>query len=192
MKLIVGLGNPGKKYRFNRHNVGFQLLDYLIEKWKGFKIGGKEIMGELYRVKATGKEKFPRENFLLLKPTTFMNLSGKSVGTVARFYKIAPSEIVVIHDDLDLKVGQLRFKKGGGNGGHNGLKSIDTAIGPDYWRVRIGIGRPSKREQVVEYVLGDFDREEWEQCIRPLFPIIELGIGKIERAGSIYSRKGCK
>jgi PTH1 family peptidyl-tRNA hydrolase len=121
-----------------------------------------------------------------------MNLSGRSVGKVAQFFKLHPSEIVVIHDDLDLQLGQLKFKRGGSSGGHNGIKSIDSQIGPDYWRVRIGIGRPPRKEEVIDYVLGDFTPEELERCIKPLFPIIEKAVRQIEEAPSRYSRKGCK
>jgi PTH1 family peptidyl-tRNA hydrolase len=181
MKLIVGLGNPGPKYALTRHNVGFMAVDYLIEKWGAGKVGSK-FKGELFK---SGE-------YLLLKPLTFMNLSGESVELVKNFYKLDNSQIIVIHDDIDLQPGQLKFKRGGSAGGHNGLKSIDAHIGKDYWRVRIGVGRPLRKGEVVSYVLGNFDPKELEECILPLFPVIEKAVQEIEKAPSKYSRKGCQ
>jgi len=108
------------------------------------------------------------ERVLLLKPQTFMNLSGESVGEAARFFKILPSEIVVIHDEIDLRPGKLRVKRGGGNAGHNGLRSIDSSLGPDYWRVRIGVGHPGIKELVQPYVLQNFSGEELTGWVEPL------------------------
>ena len=139
MKLIVGLGNIGKEYQLNRHNVGFLAVDYLIDTLNASKVSSK-FKGELFKT----------SEYLLLKPQTFMNLSGESVVLVKNYYKIENDDIIVIHDDIDLKLGALKFKKGGGNGGHNGLKSIDKHIGPDYYRIRIGVGRPEKKEEVVK------------------------------------------
>ncbi len=179
MKLIVGLGNPGKKYELNRHNVGFLALDYLIEKYNASKISSK-FKGDLYKA----------EKYLFLKPDTFMNLSGESVVLVRDYYKIDNDDIIVIHDDIDLKPGALRFKKGGSSGGHNGLKSIDKHIGDDYWRVRIGVGRPERKEDVVKYVLSDFSKEEIE-CIKKNFENITNAIEDIHNAASKYSKKSC-
>ena len=151
MILIVGLGNPGPEYSKTRHNVGFMLIDRL--KNSNFTdVSSAKFQGELFKF----------QNLLFLKPTTFMNLSGRSVKAVTDFYK--PERIVVIHDDLDLNFGVVKFKKGGGNGGHNGLKSIDTLMGADYERVRIGIGRSAyKGEGVVTgHVLGEFNADEKE------------------------------
>ncbi len=179
MKLIVGLGNPGKKYELNRHNVGFLAVDYLIDKFNASKISSK-FKGELFK---SGE-------YLFLKPSTFMNLSGESVVLVKNFYKFDNKDIIVIHDDIDLKLGALRFKRGGSSGGHNGLKSIDAHIGNDYYRIRIGVGRPEKKEEVVNYVLSDFSKEELE-CIRKNFENIKKAIEDIENAASKYSKKQC-
>jgi PTH1 family peptidyl-tRNA hydrolase len=179
MKLIVGLGNPGDKYEFNRHNVGFLAVDYLVDEFGASKVSSK-FKGELYK----------SDEFLFLKPMTFMNLSGESVVLVKNFYKIDNENIIVIHDDIDLKLGALRFKRGGSSGGHNGLKSIDSHIGNDYWRVRIGVGRPENKQEVVNYVLSDFSEDELK-CIKELFPRIKEAIKNIEDAASRYSKKGC-
>ncbi|WP_457564046.1 aminoacyl-tRNA hydrolase [Caminibacter pacificus] len=179
MKLIVGLGNPGSKYEKNRHNIGFLAVDYLIKEFNASKLSSK-FKGELYK----------SDEYLFLKPATYMNLSGESVRLVKDFYKIENDDIIVIHDDIDLKLGALRFKKGGGSGGHNGLKSLDANIGNDYWRVRIGVGRPERKEMVVSYVLSDFEDEELE-CLEKLFPLIKEAIKDIKNAQSRYSKKGC-
>ncbi|MEO1928502.1 MAG: aminoacyl-tRNA hydrolase [Nautiliaceae bacterium] len=179
MKLIVGLGNPGKKYELNRHNVGFLAVDYLIDVFNASKINSS-FKGELFKSK----------DCLFLKPTTFMNLSGESVVLVKNYYKIDNEDIIVIHDDIDLKLGALKFKRGGSSGGHNGLKSIDKHIGNDYYRVRVGVGRPEKKEDVVNYVLNDFSEDEFE-CIKSLFPKIEKAVQDIKNAPSRYSQKEC-
>ncbi|NPA03303.1 MAG: aminoacyl-tRNA hydrolase [Epsilonproteobacteria bacterium] len=153
MHLIVGLGNWGEKYKRNRHNIGFMVVDELINHLAPTPIFKKEFKGELYK----------KGNLLLLKPHTFMNLSGESVLAVKNFFKVDLNNIIVIHDDLDLPLGSLRFKKGGSSGGHNGLKSIDRLVGKEYLRVRFGISRPSKKEEVVRYVLSDFDEEEFKR-----------------------------
>lgn len=152
MTLIVGLGNPGAKYKNNRHNVGFMVVDALIGDLIAEPIKKTSFQGELYK----------SGDILLLKPSTFMNLSGNSVLAVKNFYKIDLEHIIVIHDDLDLPLGVIRFKRGGGHGGHNGLKSIDAAIGKEYTRVRIGISKPQQKEDVVGYVLSDFGVAEKE------------------------------
>jgi len=179
VKLIVGLGNPGKKYEFNRHNIGFLAVDYLIDEFRASKISSK-FKGELFK----------SEDFLFLKPNTFMNLSGESVVLVKEFYKISNENIIVIHDDIDLKLGALKFKIGGGSGGHNGLKSIDAHIGNDYYRVRVGVGRPERKEEVINHVLSDFKKDEFE-CLKELFPLIKEAIKDIKNAPSRFSRKGC-
>lgn len=152
-KLIVGLGNPGADYSFNRHNIGFMAADALADAahasaWQ------KKMKGML----ATGT--LNGQTILLLKPMTYMNLSGESVGEVAHYYKIEASDIIVIHDDIDLLPGQIKVKQGGGNGGHNGLKSIDTHMGKDYWRVRLGVGRPEHKTEVTNFVLGNFSKAD--------------------------------
>jgi len=142
--LIVGLGNPGSDYENTRHNIGFMVIDELIKKFNAIDVTSSSFLGKCYKSK----------NHFLLKPQTFMNLSGDSVIKVKNFYKC--EKVVVIHDDLDLPFGSLRFKLGGGHGGHNGLKSIDSKIGREYIRVRMGIGKPEHKGEVSSYVLGAF------------------------------------
>ena len=153
MILFVGLGNPGDRYENNRHNIGFQVIDALVEHYGAQNISKNAFHGELFK----------SNNLLFLKPTTFMNLSGKSLQAIKNFYKVELDDIIVIHDDLDLPFGALRFKKGGGSGGHNGLKSIDSMVGNEYIRVRLGIGKPLHKSQVADYVLHDFSSEESER-----------------------------
>lgn len=147
MTLIVGLGNPGVEYEKTRHNVGFLAIDELLKNQNFSDISNAKFKGKLYKI----------SNNLFLKPQTFMNLSGLSVKAVKDFYK--PEKIIVIHDDLDLPFGSLRFKFAGSSAGHNGIKSIDELIGANYFRVRIGISHPQKNS-VKDYVLGRFDDEE--------------------------------
>lgn len=147
MWLFVGLGNPGQAYENTRHNIGFMTIDVLLAHRSSQEISKTSFHGKLYK----------SANALYLKPTTFMNLSGKSVQAVANFYKIDLEHIIVIHDDLDLPFGAVRFKRGGGDGGHNGLKSIDPMIGKDYLRCRIGIGKPVHKSEVASFVLNPFD-----------------------------------
>jgi PTH1 family peptidyl-tRNA hydrolase len=154
MWLVVGLGNPGAKYEHNRHNIGFLAVDRIAGKLSASS-WSKKFGGEI--CEAPGAERT-----YLLKPQTFMNLSGESVAAAARFYKIPPENIIVLHDELDLLPGRLRVKQGGGSGGHNGIKSIDAHMGDNYWRVRIGIGHPGDSNLVSPYVLGDFPRDEWQ------------------------------
>lgn len=157
MFLIVGLGNPGAEYAGTRHNVGFLAADCLYEKF-GFSPFKAKFDGLIAEGKIAGEKVF------LLKPQTYMNLSGNSVVKAANFYKILPENIVVIHDDMDLQPGQLKVKTGGGAGGHNGLKSIDAAISPNYHRIRIGVGHPAgKGEAVVNHVLSRFSKADAQQ-----------------------------
>jgi len=146
--LIVGLGNPGSDYENTRHNIGFMVIDELIRKFNSTDVSSSSFLGKCYKSK----------NHFLLKPQTFMNLSGDSVIKVKNFYKC--ETVVVIHDDLDLPFGSLRFKMGGGHGGHNGLKSIDSKIGREYIRIRMGIGKPEHKGEVSSYVLGSFNDEQ--------------------------------
>jgi len=150
MLLIVGLGNPGTQYENTRHNIGFKVIDNLVNNFGARNISKSSFSGELFK----------SPNLLLLKPTTFMNLSGKSLQAVKNFYKIELEDIIVIHDDIDLPFSALRFKKGGGHGGHNGLRSIDDFIGKEYSRVRMGVGKPEYKSQVADYVLHDFSTDE--------------------------------
>jgi len=155
--LIVGLGNPGSEYESTRHNIGFMVIDSLIKRQTAQKLSSSNFSGELFKFQNT---RVSLENHFLLKPLTFMNLSGNSIVAVKKFYKI--EDVVVIHDDLDLPFGTLRFKKGGGHGGHNGLKSTDEKISREYVRVRMGIGKPEHKAQVASYVLSDFNEKEKE------------------------------
>jgi len=157
IRLIVGLGNPGREYETTRHNVGFLWVDELARLQKlNFKSEAK-FHGLTARGQLHGQEVF------LLKPQTFMNVSGRSVVALALFYKILPNQILVIHDELDLPPGVARLKMGGGHGGHNGLKDIIAHLGSkDFWRLRLGIGHPGDRNEVADYVLSDPRREERE------------------------------
>jgi PTH1 family peptidyl-tRNA hydrolase len=153
MKLIVGLGNPGPKYAATRHNIGFMAVDEIVRR-HGLKGPRDKFQGELYEGEIAG------EKVLALKPMTFMNNSGESVAPAARFYKLVPSDVIVLHDELDLAPGKLRTKRGGGAAGHNGLRSIDAHLGNDYWRVRLGIGHPGAKDLVLHYVLHAFASED--------------------------------
>lgn len=153
MKLIVGLGNPGAKYAANRHNIGFLALDRIaadhdFTPWRA-RFQGMAADGRLGDTRVT-----------LLKPQTFMNLSGQSVGEAARYLKLTPADIIVLHDELDLAPGKCRVKQGGGHAGHNGLRSIHQHIGAEYGRVRLGIGHPGHKDKVASYVLSDFAKAE--------------------------------
>jgi len=153
MRLIVGLGNPGARYERTRHNVGFMAADAIVRR-HSLPPFRPRFKGEFTEGAIGGRK------IMLLKPQTFMNDSGESVGTAARFFKLDPGEVAIIHDELDLKEGKLRVKRGGGAAGHNGLRSIDALFANDYWRVRIGIGHPGARELVLPYVLQNFPAEE--------------------------------
>ncbi|MDU8912776.1 aminoacyl-tRNA hydrolase [Aestuariicoccus sp. MJ-SS9] len=153
MQIFVGLGNPGAKYARNRHNIGFMALDRIAEA-HGFGPWKARFQGQV----AEGR--LGSEKVLLLKPETFMNRSGQSVGEAMRFYKLAPEDITVFHDELDLAPGKARVKQGGGHAGHNGLRSIHAHIGENYARVRLGIGHPGHKDKVAAYVLHDFAKAE--------------------------------
>ncbi|MGJ8544566.1 MAG: aminoacyl-tRNA hydrolase [Sulfitobacter sp.] len=153
MKLLVGLGNPGAKYAGNRHNIGFMAMDRIAQDhgfapWRG-KHQGMVTEGRFGAARA-----------VLLKPETFMNLSGQSVQAALRFYKIDPADLIVFHDEIDLAPGKVKYKMGGGHAGHNGLRSIHQHTGPDYGRVRLGVGHPGNKDAVPGYVLRDFAKAE--------------------------------
>ncbi|MEI4234645.1 aminoacyl-tRNA hydrolase [Roseovarius sp. D22-M7] len=156
MRLFVGLGNPGAKYARNRHNIGFMAVDAIAAD-HGFGPWRAKFQGQMAEGVLAG------EKVVLLKPETFMNLSGQSVGAAARFYKLGAAEVTVFHDELDLAPGKLRVKTGGGHAGHNGLRSIQSHLGADYMRVRLGIGHPGHKDRVTHYVLQDFAKadEAW-------------------------------
>lgn len=153
MHLITGLGNPGDKYRHNRHNIGFMVVDALQEKF-GRETFRSKFHGEYAQAEIGGKK------ILLLKPTTFMNRSGIAVQECSQFFKVPKGNIIVIHDELDLDTARVKVKIGGSNAGHNGLKSIDALIGPEYLRLRFGISHPGDRDRVADYVLSNFSTDE--------------------------------
>jgi PTH1 family peptidyl-tRNA hydrolase len=153
MKLFVGLGNPGEKHSANRHNIGFLALDRIAER-HGFGPWRKKFQG------LVSEGTIGSNRVLLLKPETYMNESGRSVGEAQRFLKIPISDVYVFHDELDLAPGKVKVKAGGGNAGHNGLRSISAHLDNDYKRVRLGIGHPGSKDAVVYYVLNDFAKSE--------------------------------
>jgi len=161
--LFVGLGNPGTEYQRHRHNVGFMAVDEIIRRFS-FSTPQKKYKGEIAQGEIEGQKVF------VLKPQTYMNLSGESVQAAAAFYKVKPENIIVFYDELDVEPSKLKIKQGGGAGGHNGIKSIDQHLGKNYWRVRIGIGHPGDRARVTGYVLGNFmtSDETWLDKLLPL------------------------
>ena len=165
MHLIVGLGNPGDKYRNNRHNIGFLAVD-AIARGHGFPAFREKYQGLISEGTIDG------ERVLLLKPQTFMNSSGDSVQKVAAFYKLGPADISVLYDEIDLAPGKTRVKVGGSAGGHNGTRSIDPQIGTNYRRVRLGIGHPGHKDLVMPHVLGDFSKAEQQAWLVPLLEAI--------------------
>ncbi|MEO6423525.1 MAG: aminoacyl-tRNA hydrolase [Candidatus Nitrotoga sp.] len=181
IKLIVGLGNPGREYEFTRHNAGFWWVDTFARKHPNAFKPESKFHGLVARVQVDGSE------LILLKPQTFMNVSGRSVGALSQFYKIEPRNILVVHDDLDLPPGSVKLKLGGGHGGHNGLKDIFAHLGTrDFWRLRIGIGHPGERSDVVDFVLNAPRREETEliehAMQRALDVVPSIVDGKLEAA----------
>lgn len=152
MRLVVGLGNPGNEYENTRHNVGFALVDAL--QGRGF-AAWKSGHNALSARGAIGNE-----DVLLVKPMTYMNLSGDAVGSLMRFYKVEPEALIAVHDELDFEVGRVAVKLGGGHGGHNGLRSLMAHCGRDFVRVRVGVGKPPSKEQGANWVLGHFDKRE--------------------------------
>lgn len=155
MLLLVGLGNPGAGYRDNRHNVGFMAVDAIHGHWR-LPPYRKKFHGEAAEGTIGG------ERVVLLKPMTYMNESGRAVQAAMAFYKLAPGEVVVFHDEMDLAAGKLRVKTGGGHAGHNGIRDIQAHVGPEFRRVRIGVGHPGDKGRVIGHVLKDFSKEEAE------------------------------
>jgi peptidyl-tRNA hydrolase, PTH1 family len=181
IKLFVGLGNPGPEYEGTRHNAGFWWIDALAEAWKATLVPDRSYHGQVARVNLNG------ETLWLLKPQTFMNLSGKSVAALARFFKIQPHEILVAHDELDIVPGQVKLKLGGSHAGHNGLRDIHGQLGTDdYWRLRLGIGHPGVKSEVIHWVLkkpSPEHREAIEECIaRTMKAVPALLAGDMEKA----------
>lgn len=180
IKLIVGLGNPGAQYEATRHNAGFWWVDQVCAETVSKLNLEAKFFGHAGKLKS-------HEDTWLLKPTTFMNASGRAVAALAKFYKITPESILVIHDELDLPPGVTKLKKGGGHGGHNGLKDIAAQLGtPDFWRLRIGIGHPGDKNQVANFVLHAATRDEQtliEQNIDQSTTLLPLLLqGKFEEA----------
>lgn len=155
MQLWVGLGNPGGQYALNRHNIGFMALDAIAEI-HGFSAFKSKFQGAL------SEGRIGHDKILLLKPMTFMNKSGQSIGETLRFYKLEPDQVTIFHDELDLDPMRVKAKTGGGHAGHNGLRSAHQHIGPDYHRIRIGIGHPGHKARVTGHVLGNYSKEEMD------------------------------
>jgi PTH1 family peptidyl-tRNA hydrolase len=175
VKLVVGLGNPGPEYKATRHNAGFWWVENLADAQRVRLRAQSKFFGRVGRVTDGGHDCW------LLLPTTYMNASGRAVQAFAAFYKIAPDDILVVHDELDLPPGTARLKKGGGVAGHNGLKDISAKLGPDFWRLRIGIGHPGDRDEVTDYVLHPPRQEEAELISNAVehslgvWPLIQTG-----------------
>ena len=180
IKLFVGLGNHGAEYEATRHNAGFWWVDALARDLKVNLVPERSYHGLMARTTVHG------ETIWLLEPQTFMNLSGKSVGALARFFKIKPEEVLVVHDELDVVPGQAKLKLGGSHAGHNGLRDIHAQIGPDYWRLRLGIGHPGVKAEVINWVLKkplSEQRDAIEECIaRTLKAVPALLAGEMEKA----------
>ena len=181
IRLLVGLGNPGPEYEDTRHNAGFWWIDAVARKLHATLVADRSYHGLVARVNR------PQGPLWLLEPQTYMNLSGKSVAALARFFKIDPAEILVAHDELDLPPGALKAKWGGGHAGHNGLRDIHAQLGTaDYWRLRLGIGHPGVKSEVVNYVLrkpSPEHREAIEQCIARSLEALPLILeGDMDRA----------
>ncbi|MBE6447047.1 MAG: aminoacyl-tRNA hydrolase [Alphaproteobacteria bacterium] len=152
--LLIGLGNPGVEYTYSRHNSGFLIVDEIAKavSSSSFKRSGGFVEISSFLL--------DRYKIILAKPQTFMNLSGRAVQFLIQFYKIPLNRVYVFHDDIDLPFARIKIKRGGGNGGHNGLKDIDKTVGSEYWRIRIGVGRPMEKTMVVSHVLGKFENEQ--------------------------------
>ena len=169
MHMLVGLGNPGTEYARNRHNIGFMAVDEIVRR-HSFTPFKSKFSGEL------SEGRIGNDKVLALKPMTYMNESGRSVGAAASFYKIEPADVLVIHDEIDLEAGRMRCKSGGGHAGHNGLRSIHAHIGDAYRRLRLGVGHPGDRGQVSDHVLKDFSKAD-KTWLEPLLDGIADHIG---------------
>ena len=171
IKLIVGLGNPQENLLGTRHNAGYWYLDKFLEKFNATLSEDKKINSYLSKID------YKDDQIFLMKPTFFINDSGKSVSSFIKYYKIAPESILVIHDDIDLEVGDIKLKFGGGHGGHNGLRDIISNLGKDYWRLRVGVGHPGEKSLVHNYVLGKpskTDELEINISISESFEVIDI------------------
>lgn len=188
IKLIVGLGNPGSKYEETRHNAGFLLLDDLARSYSTSYASEKKFQGDLARTNIGSCD------VRLLKPTTFMNLSGESVRAVAGFYRIEANEILVAHDELDIPPGTVKLKQGGGHGGHNGLRDIINHVGRDFWRIRLGIGHPGDAKKVVSFVLQRAPKSETDLLQNSIDDVVReipgIVTGEMEKAmQSLHTKK---
>lgn len=166
MRLVVGLGNPGPKYEGNRHNIGFMAADEIARR-HGFGAARARFHGLAAEGTIAG------EKIVLLKPQTYMNDSGRSVAAAMQFYKLSPENVIVIYDEIDLPFGKVRVKRGGGHGGHNGIRDVDACIGPEFWRVRLGVGHPGHKDLVHHYVLNDFTKAEREGARKMIEAVAE-------------------
>jgi PTH1 family peptidyl-tRNA hydrolase len=187
MILVVGLGNPGKKYSLSKHNIGFMVVDELA----------KRLGGSLNRIGSTslyGEALFEEEKIVFLKPQTYMNRSGQAVSEFVDFYKIPPGNIISVYDELDLPLGNLKIKMGGGSAGHKGIESIITALGDDsFIRVRVGIGKPGQRSETVNHVLSSFNKDEIKMVEdalgRAADAVLEIATRGVESAMNKFNRK---
>lgn len=174
MRLVVGLGNPGPDYADNRHNIGFVAVDEIVRRHS---FGAARARFHALTAEAT----IDGEKVVAMKPQTYMNESGRAVGAAAQFYKLPGEAVIVIYDEIDLPLGKVRVKRGGGAGGHNGIRSVDAHLGPDFWRVRLGVGHPGHRDLVHRHVLNDFAKDEREavakmiDAVAAAFPILLKG-----------------
>jgi PTH1 family peptidyl-tRNA hydrolase len=178
LKLIVGLGNPGPEHVLTRHNAGFWFVDALASRLGGRFRSHNRFQGEICRVPLCGTE------VTLLKPMTFMNRSGLAIRALTDYNKVSAAETLVVHDELDLPIGEARLKLGGGHGGHNGLRDTVTHIGPDFWRLRLGVGHPGDKSQVIDYVLRRAGKDEEE--------VILTAIGRALDALPIFVEQGAE
>jgi PTH1 family peptidyl-tRNA hydrolase len=183
MRLVVGLGNPGPKHQNQRHNIGFMAADEIVRR-HGLSVPRARFQGDVSEGEIAG------DKILVLKPMTFMNESGRAVGEAVRFYKLALEDVFVIYDELDLAAAKLRVKQGGGNAGHNGMRSIDAHLGDtNYWRVRLGIGHPGVKARVTSHVLGDFSKADRQWVDRELAAVADELPALLEgRANDFMSR----
>ena len=175
MLLLVGLGNPGPRYAGNRHNIGYMAVDEIVRR-HGFGPWRGRFQGQMAEGRMAGLK------LLALKPETYMNESGRSVGEALRFYKVEPTAALVFHDEIDLRFGKVKVKRGGGPGGHNGLRSIDAHIGQDYRRVRLGVGHPGHKDLVHPHVLKDFSKDE-EKTVDKLLDAVAGELPKLLAGG---------
>ena len=187
LRIIVGLGNPGPEHQVTRHNAGFWFVDLLARRHGGEFRDYRKYSGETAKISVDGNE------LVLLKPTTYMNRSGLSIRQLSEFYKIAPTDILVAHDELDLPVGTVRLKQGGGHGGHNGVRDVIAHLGPDFWRLRIGVGHPGAKELVLDAVLDRppaAEQQAIEQAMSSALQIVPelLGSGAQKAMHSLHSR----